>query len=99
MRSTNLTSASLCTLSLALAMSISPGASLAQSHCKGLAQSQCSSSAACQWREALAEGSLTKKGTPRKRAQRAHCRLDVKAAGKLAQEIHAAREAKASKAQ
>jgi hypothetical protein len=87
-------SATLCTLGLALAMALNPGASMAQSHCRGLAQDKCSTSVACQWREAAEAGTLSKKGTPRKTAQRAHCRLDVRAASKLAKEITDQRQAK-----
>lgn len=79
-----LKSASLCTLSLALAMALNPGATMAQSHCKGLEQKACSPSIACQWREMVKEGEPTKAGTPRKRSQKAHCRLDIKAAAKIA---------------
>ena len=76
--------ASLCTLALALSMSLNPGAARAASHCKGLTQQPCSTATACQWREEAKAGTPTKAGTPRKRSAKAHCRLDVKAAAKLA---------------
>jgi hypothetical protein len=80
----NLSNHSLCTLSTALAMMLYPGATMSQSHCRGLEQSKCSPNKACRWVEAKQAGEPTKAGKPRKLAQRAHCRIDLKAAAAIA---------------
>lgn len=85
----------LCTLSLALAMSLAPGATFAQSHCKGIAESACSASTACRWQPERKVGDLTKAGKPAKTGAAAHCRLDVKAAAAIAAKINSERQAQA----
>ena len=71
--------ATLCTLALGLAMSLNPGVTYSQTHCKGLTQERCSPSAACKWVEA-------RPGGMNKSPRRAHCRLDTKAAARIAAE-------------
>lgn len=80
---------SVCTLSLALAMACTPYLAEAASHCKGLEEAVCGKMAACKWMPEAKAGDPTKAGTPRKNAMRAHCRLDVRAAAKLAADIAA----------
>lgn len=79
-----LKNASICTLGLALTMVLNPGITWAQSHCKGLAQAECNAGAACRWAPAREAGALGKSGKPYKTSAKAHCRLDVKAAGEIA---------------
>lgn len=72
---------SICTLGLALALATQgPGFAQAASHCKGLAEAICGTTAACRW-NAERPGAMNK--SPRK----AHCRLDVGAAAKIAAKI------------
>ena len=71
---------SICTLSLALAMALSPHAANAASHCKGLEETLCGSMTACKW---IAERQPAFGISKRK----AHCRLDVAAAGRLAADV------------
>lgn len=76
-------SASACTLGLALALATNAipfRVVSAASHCKGLAQVECGTATACKWSP---ERPATDKSTKRK----AHCRLDVKAAGEIAAKI------------
>jgi hypothetical protein len=76
---------SVCTLSLALAMSLSPQLAKAASHCKGLEETICGNTAACRW--------VAKREPAFGVSQRkAHCRLDVSAASKLAAGIAAQRK-------
>lgn len=76
---------SVCTLGLALAMSLNPGLAKAASHCKGLEQQVCGTTAACRWNPARVAGDKSPRtGLEYKRSAKAHCRLDVKAAGELA---------------
>lgn len=65
-------SASLCTLSaaLALACGLAPTASFGASPCKGLDEAACTAHKACRWQPAR-EGAMNK--SPR----RAYCRLDM----------------------
>jgi len=77
-----------CTASLALALALQPWhITSAKSHCAGLAEAVCGTTAACKWQQAANAGDTTKAGTPRKNSMKAHCRLDVAQASKLASEI------------
>lgn len=69
---------SICTASLALALALQPWhIATAASHCKGLQEQVCGSTSACKW---VAKREPAMGVSPRK----AHCRLDVAAAAKIA---------------
>ena len=80
---------SICTLAAALTLAMHGGYAHAASHCQGLEEQVCGSTVACRWAAAAKAGDPTKAGTPRKRDVKAHCRLDIKAAAKLAADISA----------
>jgi hypothetical protein len=78
---------SVCTLGLALALASHPGLAQAASHCKGLTEAICGTTAACRWNSERKVGDMTKAGKPAKTDARAHCRLDVAAAAKIAADM------------
>lgn len=84
---------SVCTLSLALAMALQPHTiAHAASHCKGLEEAVCNKMTACRWNPELRSTKwFDKSGAAQVR--KAHCRLDVAAAAKLAAEIAAKADA------
>ena len=76
---------SACTAGLALALAMQPWhIATAASHCKALTEAVCGTTAACRWIAAKAPAFGVS-------ARKAHCRLDVTAASKLAAEIAAQR--------
>lgn len=80
---------SICTASLALALALQPWhIATAASHCKGLAEAICGNTSACKWQPKV-ESKRWRDADGKAQVRKAHCRLDVAAAAKIAAGISA----------